>query len=277
MKFALCNEIFEGWTWPDTVRAIADVGYTGVEIAPFTLADAVTDLSPADRETIRRQAVDAGLEIVGLHWLFVSPAGLHTTTDDDATRRRTTAYMQELIRFCGDVGGRVMIIGSPKQRDVQEGVPYAIAWQRFVDMIVECLDEAAARAVTLCMEALPADQTNFVTTLAEAVRMVREVGHPNFQSMFDVHNARLETEPLPELVRRYRPYIAHVHVNEMDGSYPGAGDFDFGSILRVLQTAHYAGYVSAEVFDDRPGAEAIAQRTLAHLRAALQGTSAGVA
>ncbi len=39
MKFALCNEVFENWTWANTVRAIADAGYDGVEIAPFTLAD----------------------------------------------------------------------------------------------------------------------------------------------------------------------------------------------------------------------------------------------
>jgi D-psicose/D-tagatose/L-ribulose 3-epimerase len=267
MKLAICNEVFEGWTWADTVRAIAGAGYDGVEIAPFTLTGSVTDLSPADRETIRRQAQDAGLEIVGLHWLFVSPEGLHITTDDAPTRQRTAAYMRALIRFCGDVGGRVMIIGSPQQRNVQEGVPYPVAWQRFVDMIAACVDLAAERDVTLCMEALPADQANFCTSLAEAVQMVREVNHPHFQTMFDVHNARLEREPLPELVRRYMPYVKHVHVQEMDGGYPGAGDFDFGSILRVLGEEGYAGYVSAEVFDYRPGAAFIARETLKHLRA----------
>ncbi len=178
--------------------------------------------------------------------------------------------MQSLIRFCGDLGGTVMVIGSPKQREVQPGVDYAVAWQRFVDMIAACLDLAAARKVTLCMEALPAGQTNFVTTLDEAVRMVREVNHPNFQSMFDVHNACLESEPLPELVRRHISYIRHVHVNEMDGTYPGNRDFDFGSILRVLQEEHFQGYVSAEVFDYAPGAAYIAEATLGHLQAALR-------
>ena len=267
MKFALCNEVFEGWTWADTVRTIADAGYDGVEIAPFTLADSVTDLSPADRKEIRRQAEDVGIEVVGLHWLFVSPKGLHTTIDDAAVRQRTTVYLQELVRTCGDLGGKVMIIGSPKQRDVREGVPYVVAWRRFVDVIAACLDLAAERGVTLCMEALPADQTNFCTTLDEAVKMVREVNHPHFQTMFDVHNARLETEPLSDLVRRQLPYIRHVHVNEMDGSYPGAGDFDFGSILRVLEQEGYAGYVSAEVFDNRPGAAFIATETIQHLKA----------
>ena len=266
LKFALCNEVFENWTWPDTVRAVAAAGYDGVEISPFTLADAVTDLSSAQRREIRRQAQDAGLEIVGLHWLFVSPKGLHATTDDGAVRRRTVAYLQDLVRFCGDVGGKVMIIGSPKQRDVLPGVPYEVAWQRFVDMIVASLDLAAERDVTLCMEALPVEQTNFVTSLAEAIQMVQQVDHPHFQTMFDVHNACHETEPLPQLVRRYLPHIRHVHVNEMDGGYPGSGDFDFQSILRVLHEEGYREYVSAEVFDFSPGAEFIARKSLRHLK-----------
>ena len=268
MKYSICNEVFENWTWADTVRAIADAGYDGVEIASFTLVDSVTDLSAAERQEIRARAEDAGLDIVGLHWLFVSPKGLHTTTDDDSLRARTTAYLQELVRFCGDLGGKVMIVGSPKQRGVPEGTPYGVAWQRFVDMIVSCLDLCAARDVTLCMEALPSDMVNFCTSLAEAVKMVRQVGHPNFQTMFDVHNAHQETDPLPELVRRYMPYIKHVHVQEMDGSYPGAGDFDFGAILRVLQESYYTGYVSAEVFEYSPGAAFIARETLKNLKTA---------
>jgi D-psicose/D-tagatose/L-ribulose 3-epimerase len=274
-KFSICNEIFENWTWPDTVHAIADAGYDGVEIAPFTLARTVTDLSAESRRTIRRQAEDVGLEIVGLHWLFVSPQGLHATTDDAETRQRTTAYLEDLIRFCGDLGGRVMIIGSPRQRDVQAGVAYETAWQRFVDMIVACLDLATERGVTLCIEALPADQTNFVTSLAEAVRMVQEV-HARcpasgrmFQSMFDVHNAYLETDPLPELLQRYMPYVKHVHVNEMDGGYPGSGDFDFGAILYLLERENYRGYISAEVFDFSPGPVKIARDTLRYLKSLL--------
>jgi len=270
MKYSLCNEVFENWSWADTVRAIADAGYDGVEIAPFTLAHSVTDLSPTERGAIRQQAGDAGIEIVGLHWLFVSPKGLHATTDDPLTRQRTTAYLRELIRFCGDLGGKVMIVGSPQQRNVGEGVAYEVAWGRFVDMIVACLDLAAERDVTLCMEALPPDQCNFITHLAEAVQIVREVDHPNFQTMFDVHNAHLETDPLPELMRRYMPYIAHVHVNEMDGGYPGSGDFDFGSILRVLREHDFQGYVSAEVFDYSPGATFIARETLRHLKATME-------
>lgn len=270
IKFALCNEVFENWTWTETVKAIARAGYDGVEIAPFTLADSVADLSAAERATIRQQAEDAGLEIAGLHWLFVSPKGLHATVGDVAVRNRTTAYLQELVRFCGDVGGKAMVIGSPKQRDVREGVTYPQAWQWFVDMIVACLDLAAERGVVLCIEALPADQTNFVTTLDEAVKMVQEVDHPSFQTMFDVHNACGEIDPLPQLVQRHLGYIKHVHVNEMNGGHPGSADFDFGQILRVLVAGRFQGWVSTEAFDFSPGAERIARESIRHLKAALE-------
>jgi len=261
--------MFEGWSWVDTVRVIAEAGYDGVEIAPFTLAESVADLSPAERWTLRQQTEDAGIAVAGLHWLFVKPAGLHATTDDVATRQRTTAYLQELIRFCGDLGGEVMIVGSPQQRNVQPGVAHETAWGRFVEMIEACVDLAADRQVILCMESIPTDQGNFCTRLDEAVKMVKQVNHPNFQTMWDVHNAHEEQEPLPDLVRRNMPYIKHVHVQEMDGSYPGSRDFDFGSILRVLQEKDFQGYVSAEVFDFGPGPESIARETINYLKSVM--------
>ena len=44
MKFAICNEIFQGWKLEDTFAYAARLGYAGVEIAPFTLANSVTDI-----------------------------------------------------------------------------------------------------------------------------------------------------------------------------------------------------------------------------------------
>ena len=37
MKFALCNEIFRDLPLEDAFQKIADIGYEGVEVAPFTL------------------------------------------------------------------------------------------------------------------------------------------------------------------------------------------------------------------------------------------------
>jgi sugar phosphate isomerase/epimerase len=83
--------------------------------------------------------------------------------------------------------------------------------------------------------------------------------------MFDVHNAIDESEPHDALVERYFEYIRHVHVNELDGRYPGAGDYDFKPVLAALARLGYAGWVSLEAFDFSPGAEQLANQSLRHL------------
>jgi len=53
----------------------------------------------------------------------------------------------------------------------------------------------------------------------------------------------------------------------MDGRYPGAGNYDFKPVLEVLQRRNFQGWVSAEVFDFKPGAEVIANETIRNLKA----------
>ena len=127
MKLGICSEVFNGWDWEETCEFVKKTGYDGIEIAPFTLAKSVDLISTAKRAELRAVAKSHALEIIGLHWLLVSPEGLAITTADDALRDKTKAYFFELIRFCSDLGGKVMIVGSPKQRNVPEGMSYATA------------------------------------------------------------------------------------------------------------------------------------------------------
>ena len=116
MRFAICNEIFENWPWERVCEYAASLGYTGLEVSPFTLAERAEDVTPERRRELRKQAESRGVEILGLHWLLVKPAGLYITSPDAAVRQKTAAYFVELVKLCHDLGGTVMIIGSPKPR-----------------------------------------------------------------------------------------------------------------------------------------------------------------
>src|SRR5439155_16519235 len=89
MKFAICNEIYQGWKLEDTFAHAARLGYAGVEIAPFTLANSVNDISAAERQRIRDLAARSPIAIVGLHWLLVKPEGLYMNHTDSSIRERT--------------------------------------------------------------------------------------------------------------------------------------------------------------------------------------------
>jgi D-psicose/D-tagatose/L-ribulose 3-epimerase len=265
-RHSMCNEAFEGRPFVEMCRSIRSAGYTGIEIAPFTLAERPSGITAAQRREYRDIMASEGLAFAGLHWLMVSPRDMHVTTPDSARRAQGWQHIRELIDLCADLGpGGVMVFGSPKQRSTIEGQTREAATRNFIDGLAGVAPHACSRGVTVLVEALPANQSNVILTLEEAAGIVHEIGSPAVRTMFDVHNAIDETLPHAELVDRYFDVIRHVHVNELDGRHCGAGGYDFKPVLEVLRRRNYAGWVSLEVFEFTPGADRIAVESLRHL------------
>src|SRR5579862_160257 len=255
-RHAICNEVFENWAFADACRAIRRAGYAGIEIAPFTLAEDPAAMPAARRREYRDVVASEGLQFVGLHWLMVSPKGLHVTTPDAGLRRRSWQHIRHLIDLCADLGpDGILVFGSPKQRGATGGLSRAEATRHFVDGLAGVAQQAGERGVTILMEALPVGQCDVVTSLDEAAVLVTEIDHPAIRTMFDCHNAIDETEPHAALVERHYHLIRHIHVNELDGRHPGTGSYDFKAVFDVLRRSGYAGWISAEVLDFTPGAE----------------------
>jgi len=264
----MCNEAYEGRPFADMCRSIRAAGYSGIEIAPFTLAEKPSDITAAQRSEYRDIMASEGLKFAGLHWLMVSPRGLHVTTPDVALRARSWQHIHELIDLCADLGpGGVMVFGSPKQRSTWEGQTREDATRNYSDGLAGVAPHACSRGVTVLVEALPANQADVILTLEEAAAIVREIASPAVRTMFDVHNAVDETLPHAELVERYFELIRHVHVNELDGRHCGAGGYDFKPVLAALRRRGYAGWISLEAFDFSPGADRLAAASLRHLEA----------
>ena len=262
-KQAICNEVYERWPLEKTCQSIRRIGYSGIEIAPFTLAERPSQISAADRRRYRDVICEHGLTFAGLHWLMVSPKGLHVTTPDRALRERSWRHISELIDLCADLGENgVMVFGSPKQRCAVDGLTPAEAVKNYTAGLASVASHAEARGVTILVEALPIGQCDVITTLADAVEVVRQVNSPAVRTMFDTHNAVDEVEPHAVLVDRYFDLIRHVHINEMDGRHPGTGSYDFKPLFDVLRRRGYSGWVSLEVFDFALGPERIAAESL---------------
>jgi len=269
VKFAICNELFEDRPFADVCRFAAEVGYDGVEVAPFTVADSVEEADAARRHELRRTAQEAGLDLVGLHWLLASPKGLHLSSHDPAVRGRTVDYLAALIDFCADVGGRTLVFGSPKQRNVLPGQTYAEVWDNAVVAFSRLAPRAVDRGVCLCIEALGPNETNFINTAAEARRLVDAVAHAGFRMMLDVKGMSDDEEPIPDIIRKSVRCMEHFHANDASTRAPGFGETDFAPIGAALREVGYDGYVSVEPLDFSPDAETIARESLRYLRETL--------
>lgn len=271
MKFAICHEMFTDWDWERQCQFIAETGYTGIEVAPFMLAERIGQVSKETRQTMRQQASDHGLSIIGLHWLLAKTEGLHLTTSDAAVRKATADYLVDLGEACADMGGDLMVFGSPFQRNLEEGMTRESAYANAAEVFKAALPRMADRGVRICMEPLTPKETNFVNTCAEAVELMAMVNQPNFCLHQDV-KAMLgaETEPLPVLIDRFKEQTGHFHVNDTNLLGPGMGETDYVPIFEALLKSGYDGWVSVEVFDYAPGAEVIAQESYRNMQEALK-------
>lgn len=270
MRFAICQELFVDWEWERQCRAIAEIGYTGVEVAPFTLATRPEDLSPQRRRALRNTAADCGLEIIGLHWLLAKTEGYHLTTGDEAVRRRTADYLCKLADLCADLGGTLMVFGSPAQRNLPAGVSREAAYDHAAEVFRRAMPHLQSRGVYLCLEPLTTRETNFCNTCADGWELIRRVGHSHFVLHQDVKAMLGEGRSLPELIREYAAVTRHFHVNDSNLLGPGMGETDYRPIFTALRDSGYEGWVSVEVFDYSPGAEHIARASLEYMRSVLR-------
>lgn len=270
IKLGICNELFEGWELDRVCRVIKDLGYDGVEIAPFTLAPLITDVSPAYRRELKSIVEDSGLETIGLHWLLAKTDGFYLTTPDAMVRRATGDYLIALAEATRDLGGSVMVLGSPRQRDLLPGVSYEQAVGFAVEVFERIMPSIAAAGIDLCLEPLAPSETNFLNTCSQAMAVIAQVGHPRLKLHMDVKAQSSEPgTSVPDLIRRYAPVAGHFHAQDINLRGPGMGGVDFGPIMRALVDAHYDRWVSVEVFDFKPGAEETARLSIACLKTCL--------
>ncbi len=268
-KFAICNETFRDWPFDRAFALAAECGYQGIEIAPFTISNDVREISSRRRKEIRRIAETNRLKIAGLHWLLAKTKGFHLTSPDGEVRRRTAGYLGDLARFCADLGGDLLIFGSPQQRNLASGVSREQGLQHAAEVLREALPVLERAGVKIALEPLSPRTTNFLQTAAEAVELIRLVDSSSCRLILDCNAMSSESKSIPDLLRKHRSYLVHFHANDPNSQGPGFGKLDFVPIFQALREIEYGGWISVEVFDYQPGPERLARESISYMKKCL--------
>lgn len=266
MKFSICNELFEGWKLDDIFKYAAELGYDGVEIAHFTICDSVTEVSKSERQRIKSTAESVGIDVVGIHWVLVSPKGLHISHPDEEIRRKTRDYLHELIDFCADIGGKIIVFGSPQNRNVIKPFTYQQAWDSAKETFMSCCPHAEERNVIITIEPLASYMTDYINLPEEGAKLVEEINHPNFRLILDTYSMSCEKVDMGKAIEENSKYLAHFHINDDNKKWPGSGSIDYTPVANALRKIGYNGYVSVEVFDFTPDPRTIASESMKNLR-----------
>jgi len=235
----------------ESFQVIREAGFTGLELAPHTVfGDFSSDMAPGVAK-IREALSESGLTFTGLHWLLVGPEDLHASSPDDAVWRRTWDHVGRLVDLAAELGGGVMVFGSPAQRASRGMMSKEDALKRFQDGLGLVADRARDGNCRILLEALAAAHTDIMNTLDEVAGVVGEMNHPAIEAVFDFHNVEDETLGWADLVRRHRDLYTHVHLNEPDGGPPTPGSShlqEYRDAFAALDDVGYDRWVSLEIF-----------------------------
>ena len=262
MKYAICNETFEGTSQRDGLELAKKLGYTGVEVAPFTLGLDAREIPKQTRREYRAMVEDLGMSIVGLHWLLAKTQGFHLTTDDRSVRNKTADYFKCLIELCSDLGGNVMVLGSPLQRNFSPPMTHEQAMENAVEVIKQFTEQLESAQVRLAIEPLGPQEGNFLNHASEARAMIQAIDSPNVRLHLDVKAMSSEGPPIDQIVRENGDWVIHFHANDPNKLGPGMGQVDQAPIFKALKEIGYRGWVSVEVFDYSPGVEQILTQSM---------------
>ena len=270
MKIALCNEVLAPMPFAAQCQMASDMGYMGLEVAPFTLTDTPESLTTAQARQYAQVAADHGLVVTGLHWLLVKPEGLSMVSPDDRVRQATLDWIRRLIAFAQRCGAQVLVHGSPVQRNPLPGQSLDDARLRLEDGLRQIAPWAAQAGVTYCLEPLSRAETVLVNTVQEAADLVRRIDSPGLRTMLDASAAaQTESEPIAQVLARHLDAgdIAHVQVNDRNRRGPGQGDTDLLPLVRVLRERGYDGWVAVEPFEYIPDGATTAAFAAGHMQA----------
>lgn len=264
MKLSVSNIAWDPPELAEHLALLRDLGCHGVELAPSILWPEPVDASEEERRRVAALIRRHDLEVAGFHALLYSRPDLQLFKDQDS-RRQTVEYLGRLARLCGDLGGRVMVFGSPRNR-ARNGRDYAesLAWA--AEGFRAAAEEATRAGILLCIEPLAPGETDFIRSNDEGMELVRLVNHPHFRLHLDAKAMIESGEDYETSCAKYGAGAAHMHVGDPGLAPPGSTGVDHAPIGRAVRRSGYQGYVSIEMHRGFGPSREVIARSVAYVR-----------
>jgi len=242
----------------EVIEKLEELEFDGLELAGFSPHAGLKDYpTSASRLELRRRIEDHGLEVCGVAadlWSYAPGA------DDDQVRRQWLDSFKAHCDLCLDVGSPSIRMDSCLPPTILEKQDYDTTWQRTVEGFRAATELASDKALFVVWEFEPGFVFN---KPSEIVKMVNEVGHPDFRVLYDTCHAHMcsvvgARQPEPKetlpggqvtLARMLTGNIGHIHLIDSDNTLHdnetsthapfGLGVIDFDEVIPAILEAGY--------------------------------------
>ena len=241
MKLSVSNIAWVGEQMAEYLDVLQGLGCHGVELAPSCFWPEPIESSQEERKKLVQLIENYNLEVTGFHALLYTRQDLRFFHDRNSLSQ-LVAYLKQLIVLCGELGGKILVFGSPKNR-ARNGREYqeCLAWA--VEGFYDAAQEAERCSVMLCIEPLPPKETDFIVNSKEGMDLVRLVDHKNFGLHLDAKAMVEANEDFSTVFGEFGKQIKHFHVGDPGLAPPGSTGLNHQPIGAALKRSGYDGFV----------------------------------
>ena len=244
MKLSVSNISLPPYNHASMFHLLNEMGVQGIEVAPSRVwHDTWHNLSANQVTTYRSYIEKSGLSVVGLHSLLYDHPELGLF-DGIEKRKKTIDYLVHLSAVCRDLGGYTLILGGGRRRG---RTSLTDAFNQSIDFLGEYCNRVDGHNTVLCLEPLGPSDSDFVNSVYDSIRIVKEVNNTSLGVQLDAKALVENKESGLKVFEDSKDYIVHFHANEPKLGVLGSSGLVphklFGSYLRQIK---YSGFVSIE-------------------------------
>jgi D-psicose/D-tagatose/L-ribulose 3-epimerase len=225
----------------ETLRAL------GFDYAEPALSKTLA-LDPEALASARAKVAATGVHVETMNWFLPGTDIPLTGPNVDAAKIR--AYVEKSLALAESFGAKVIVFGSPGARTVPDGFPRERAWAQLKEFLKTCGEviQSHGYGMVIGIEALRKPETNIVNSVAEALKLAREVNHPKIRIIVDFYHLTFEHED-PAVILDAGDMIVHLQIADpRERTFPtsDAGEPRYAAFFTNLRKIGYRGRISIE-------------------------------
>ncbi len=224
------------------INEIAEIGYDGIEIGCAAPTAYPPYISKDQRKDILKLLKKKKIEISSALPAPGGGCGNNVASPIEAERMQAVQSYKDVIDLLYDLEGKICLYVAGW---VIYGVGQDQAWNWSKQCLKEIAEYAKPKGIIIAVEPTPAD-SNLIETPHDAVKLMKEADQENVKVMFDTIHAFYRGDIPTDYIDIIGPYLAHVHISDIDRMPPGTHT-DFKPIIDKLKSINYKGYLSMEI------------------------------
>jgi sugar phosphate isomerase/epimerase len=277
MKLAFSTNAYTRYSFPETCRRLAAIGYAGVEVMADVPHAWPAGLLDEQKKGIRDALAAHRLAISNVNAFMMRAVSDHRQPywhpswiePDPHYRQVRIDHTIRSLTLAKEIGAPCITTepGGP----VEPGGSWTKALKLFVEMLQPVIAHAEKEGVQFLIEPEPG---LLIETADQFLELMKHISSPMVGLNFDIgHSYCVGDEPAPT-VRKLAKYIRHIHLEDIAATrvhhhlIPGEGAIDFGATLTAIRDIGYDGWITIELYpyvDDPDLAARTARERIAKL------------